>query len=346
MNFFKFLFVFAFAAVSQLSVKAQLPGNIAEANFFTAKYARDKVWDVQRNPAYPKAGQDWNLSGLKGPLGNDGKIIDWGKTGNRYLVFSLEVDNGNGLNSLPDDVNRNGAKYNVSLKLFESNGALVKVVSAWGKIIGLGTFGFMYEVEGKFGTFFSMMQVNATAKITYKPTLAAVTKLSEIVKGPEVANDNNGGASQTQIATGYYTLTARCSGKVLDVLDASKLDGAKIQQWKLNGNVAQHWKIEPVMGSPGFYILTSRCSGKVLDVLDASKLDGAKIQQWGLNGNIAQHWKIEPVRVATGYYILTARCSGKVLDVLDASILDGAIIQQWKLNGNNAQHWKLDMVKF
>jgi thiol-disulfide isomerase/thioredoxin len=149
---------------------------------------------------------------------------------------------------------------------------------------------------------------------------------------------------QAQIATGYYTLTSRCSGKVLDVLDASKLDGAKIQQWSLNGNIAQHWKIDPVQDAPGYYTLTAKCSGKVLDVLDASKLDGAKIQQWKLNGNIAQHWKIDPVQGASGYYTLTSRCSGKVLDVLNASKLDGAKIQQWKLNGNIAQHWKLDMV--
>ncbi len=149
---------------------------------------------------------------------------------------------------------------------------------------------------------------------------------------------------QAQIATGYYTLTARCSGKVLDVLDASKLDGATIQQWSLNGNIAQHWLIEPVKGAAGYYTLTARCSGKLLDVLDASKKDGAKIQQWKLNGNIAQHWKIEPVAGAAGYYTLTARCSGKLLDVLDASKKDGAKIQQWKLNGNIAQHWKLDKV--
>ncbi len=344
MKITRLLIFFAFLTVSAGSLKAQPASNLAGSNFFTTKFSKEKVWDVQRDPAYPKAGQDWKLSGLQSALGTDGAAIDWGRANNRYLMFVLEVDNTRGTNTLADDVNRAGAKYKVLLKLFESNGILVKIVSKWGKIIGMGTQGFLYEAEGIYGTYFSTSPLKKGAIVSYKPGLAEVTKMSEIVNVPESPKL----IPQTvpsQIATGYYTLTARCSGKVLDVLDASKLDGAKIQQWKLNGNVAQHWKIEPVAGAPGYYTLTARCSGKLLDVLDGNKLDGAKVQQWKLNGNIAQHWKIDPVAGAAGYFVLTARCSGKVLDVLDASKLDGAVIQLWKLNGNVAQHWKLDQVK-
>ncbi len=328
-----------------------LPKVNMESSFINAKYTKDKVWDVQRSPAYPVAGQDWTLSGLNNALDFSGKPIDWGN--GRYLMVALEATPVKGSYTFSDDINNSGKTYTISLQLFESNGTMVKVVSKWGKIIGMGAQGFMYEVEGQFGTFFSTVAYNTKSVVKYRPTLAVVTKLSELdfVKAaakqaelPKVVTEPSQ-PSQGQIAVGYYTLTARCSGKVLDVLDASTMDGAKIQQWKLNGNVAQHWKIDPVKGAPGYYTLTSRCSGKVLDVLDASKLDGAKIQQWKLNGNIAQHWKIDPVNGAPGYFILTSRCSGKVLDVLDASTQDGAKIQQWSLNGNNAQHWKLDMVK-
>ena len=313
-----------------------LPKVNMESSFINAKYTKDKVWDVQRSPAYPVAGQDWTLSGLNNALDFSGKPIDWGN--GRYLMVALEATPVKGSYTFSDDINNSGKTYTISLQLFESNGTMVKVVSKWGKIVGMGAQGFMY---------------NTKSVVKYRPTLAVVTKLSELdfVKAaakqaelPKVVTEPSQ-PSQGQIAVGYYTLTARCSGKVLDVLDASTMDGAKIQQWKLNGNVAQHWKIDPVKGAPGYYTLTSRCSGKVLDVLDASKLDGAKIQQWKLNGNIAQHWKIDPVNGAPGYFILTSRCSGKVLDVLDASTQDGAKIQQWSLNGNNAQHWKLDMVK-
>jgi len=347
----KVLFVFTFMALSLLSAKAQRPGNYNQSGIFNAKFTRDQVWDVQRDPAYPVAGQDWKLSGLQDALDPTRAKIQWGA--GRYLMLVPEADKSNGRNSLSDEGNRNGPRQNVALKLFESNGQLVKIVSQWGKIIGMGEQGFMYEEEGMIGTFFSANPVNRNTVIIYKPNYATVTRMSELGRGsaspranamPEPSGMNNG-SSQAPIAIGFYTLTSKCSGKVLDVIDASKQDGAKIQQWKLNGNPAQHWKIEPVASAPGFYTLTSRSSGKVLDVLDASTQDGAMIQQWSLNGNAAQHWRIDPVAGAPGYFILTSRCSGKVLDVINASTQDGAKIQQWKQNGNSAQYWKLDLVK-
>jgi len=322
-----------------------------ELDFFKAQYTKDNVKDAQRSPAYPVANQNWVLSGLGAAFDGNGGLIDWGV--DRYVMFSSEIDNSNNPNSILNDEGNKSGKYTILLKLYEKNGTFVKTISNNGKIIGLYNEGFMYESNG-IGTFFSTKPLKTTS-ITCKPVLAVVTKLSELRKVAAVANNtvvetvvtNNNSMINTSggIVSGYYTLTARCSGKVLDVLDASTLDGAKIQQWSLNGNIAQHWKIDAVANAPGYYTLTARCSGKVLDVLDGSKLDGGKIQQWSLNGNIAQHWKIEPVAGAPGYFILTARCSGKVLDVLDGSKLDGGKIQQWKLNGNIAQHWKLDLVK-
>jgi hypothetical protein len=322
---------------SDLTRSLEKANGITNSAFFSNKYSKENVWDVQRSPIYPIAGQVWTLSGLKGALDVSATSVDWGA--GRYEMLVAEVDNSNGATSIIDDINNTGTKLNISLKLYESNGTLVKVVSKWGKIYGIGAEGFMYEGEGKIGTFFSVAKVNASTVIRYKPILATVSKLSETLKGLNIIN------SSTQIPIGFYTLTAKCSGKVLDVLDASKLDRAVIQQWNLNGNIAQHWKIEPVPGVPGYYTLTARCSGKVLDVVDASLLDGAKVQQYFSNGTSAQQWKIDPVPGVPGYFTLTSRGSGKVLDVQDASPNAGAKIQQYSANGTAAQQWKLDMVK-
>ncbi len=176
----KLLFLFAFMGISIFLTKAQGANIIHETSFFKAKFTKDKVWDTQRSPAYPVAGQDWTLKGLKNALEASGTPIAWA-TG-RYLMFVAEVDNAKGVNSLVDDINNNGAKYNISLKLFESNGTLVKVVSKWGRIIGIGEKGFMYEAEGKYGTFFSVTDLTATSVIIFKPSLAKASKLSEITK--------------------------------------------------------------------------------------------------------------------------------------------------------------------
>jgi CspA family cold shock protein len=171
-------------AVSVFFVKAQGLSNINDANFFKTKFTKEKVWDAKRSPANPVAGTDWTLNGFKVALDASNKSIDWG-TG-RYLMFVAEVDNAKGVNSLIDDINNNGTKYNVSLKLFESNGTLVKVVSTWGSLIGQGDKGFMYEVEGKYGSFFSTVDLNASSVVTYKPSLAKVTKLSGIISSSEL----------------------------------------------------------------------------------------------------------------------------------------------------------------
>jgi len=180
---------------SDLSKSLEKSNNVRECIFFNARYVKENVWDVQRSPAYPIAGKEWVLSGLKGAVDNTGASIDWG-TG-RYLMLVAEVDNTNNANSIIDDINNTGTKLNISLKLFESDGRLVKVVSNWGKLYGRGNKGFMYEEEGHYGTFFSVSQVNSSTIINYLPSLATITKLSELVnisdlsKGLEVEKKKN-----------------------------------------------------------------------------------------------------------------------------------------------------------
>jgi len=176
------LFVIGLLVILTFSCKKNetSPKSIEETSFFTTKYTKDQVWDVQRSPSYPETGQDWTLSGLNSALDATGVSIDWGV--GRYVMFVAEVDNTNSTYSLTDDVYTIGTKYKVSLKLYESNGAFVKVVSKWGSIIGIGAKGFMYEAEGDFGTFFPVNAAKANDVITYRPTTLAVTKVSEIIK--------------------------------------------------------------------------------------------------------------------------------------------------------------------
>jgi len=329
----------------QESIKVpELSKSITETPFFSNKYTKENVWDVQRSPAYPIAGQVWTLSGLKGSLEASGASVDWGV--GRYVMLVAELDNQKAVTSIVDDINKNGSKYNISLKLFESNGTLVKVISKWGKIYGVGAEGFMYEIEGKFGTFFSVASVNSSTEIKYKPGVAEVSKLSQLIKGldvvkvPELPKINTE-AVTTKIVNGIYTLTAKCSGKVLEVNEESKLDGSIIKQGSLNGNTSQNWKIDPVNGSSNYFTLFSLKHGNMLDV----KPDGTKIIMIFRNGKPSQQWKIEPVQDAPGYFTIISKSCGKALEVKDASTLNGAIIQLSSPNGSSAQQWKFDKVK-
>lgn len=156
------------------------PTKIEETTIFTTKYTKEKVWDAQRSPAYPIENQDWTLSGLKGALDLSRATIDWGV--GRYVMFVAEVDNTNNTFSITDDLYNTGTKYTIVLKLYENNGTLVKVLSTWGQIIGIGDKGFMYVAQSDIGMFFPVSGAKAGDTVVYRPTTLTVTKLSQLYK--------------------------------------------------------------------------------------------------------------------------------------------------------------------
>jgi len=150
-----------------------------------------------------------------------------------------------------------------------------------------------------------------------------------------------GSSSNNNIVSGgIYTLSAKCSGKVLDVTDASQLDGGRMQQWTNYTAANQQFRVED-MGN-GYYKLTAIHSGKVLDVPYGASTVGLQLQQCFNNDNDAQRWRI--VDVGGGYYKLINKASGLVMDVSNSSTADGAVVQQWTDNGSDAQKWAFTRV--
>ncbi len=144
--------------------------------------------------------------------------------------------------------------------------------------------------------------------------------------------------------SGYYKLTAKHSGKVLDVDQSSTADGATVKQYTSNGTDAQKWLLEDVGG--GYYSLKARCSGKALDVNGGPTAtgNGVKVQQWTYGGGDNQKWKIDSV--GGGYYKLTAKHSGKCLDISGGvgATGDGALANQWDYLGADNQKWALTYI--
>lgn len=148
-------------------------------------------------------------------------------------------------------------------------------------------------------------------------------------------------STPTLVNGGIYTLTAKCSGKVLDVLDVSTASGAKMQQWTNYTATNQRFRVEDMGG--GYYKLTAMHSGLVLDVPSSSTTSGVQLQQWTSNGTDAQRWKI--VDAGGGYYKLISKVSGLAMDVASSSTADGAAVQQWTDNGSDAQKWLFTRVE-
>jgi len=224
-------------------------GNNSTANiksdFFTVKYKKNEVWDAQRSPAFPITGRDWTLSGLKYAFDiNSGTTLDWGRNNDRYLMFAVEKDLSRNSAALIDDVNNSGQKYNVTLKLYESDGRLVKAVSKWGKLIGFGSGGFMYVQEGSAGTYFAGENVQLGGSITYRPDVDQIRNLSNIVyeekttNNPPTQNNNNSNSgSNTNTGTSLKSDFFTAKYPVSVVWDAQRSPAYPVNggDWTLSG---------------------------------------------------------------------------------------------------------------
>jgi len=170
---------FAVSCKSNDPVKTE-PTKIEETTIFTTKYTQDKVWDAQRSPAYPVANEIWTLSRLINALDVNKAPINWGI--NRYVKFVAVANNDSTLYPIVDDLYNKGTKHTLTLKLYESNGTLVNVISSYGQIIGIGDKGFMYVAESEIGMFFPVNGAKEGDTVAYIPTTLTVTKLSELYK--------------------------------------------------------------------------------------------------------------------------------------------------------------------
>lgn len=135
---------------------------------------------------------------------------------------------------------------------------------------------------------------------------------------------------------GFGILSAKHSGKVLDVRAASAAAGAPLQQWVFLSNQAnQRFRLDRL--NDGFYRITALHSGKVLDVASGAVDNGAAVIQWDWHGGDNQRFAVENLG---DHFILRAKHSGKVLDVAGASRDQGAAIIQWDRHGGPNQQWR------
>ncbi|MER5866190.1 RICIN domain-containing protein [Kitasatospora sp. NPDC002040] len=96
------------------------------------------------------------------------------------------------------------------------------------------------------------------------------------------------------VQDGFYRITARHSGKVLEVTDASTDNGTPVRQWEWDGGTHQQWRPEPV--GDGFYRLVARHSGRVLQIAlgnDGTR-NGAPVRQQEWANADHQKFRLDP----------------------------------------------------
>ncbi|MGH3932998.1 MAG: RICIN domain-containing protein [Pseudonocardiaceae bacterium] len=142
------------------------------------------------------------------------------------------------------------------------------------------------------------------------------------------------------IPTGFTKVTAKHSGKALNVQGGSKDNGATIIQYGPSAG-AENELFQFVPLGDGYYRIVAKNSGKVLDVTagEDTMKNGAVIRQWDWVSTENQKFRVEPV--GDGYYRIVAKHSLRVLTVQNQSKDNLAVIIQWEWADSDNQKWKL-----
>ena len=93
----------------------------------------------------------------------------------------------------------------------------------------------------------------------------------------------------TCLSGGYYKLTMKNSGKVLQAQDAGRSSGTNVQEYKDTGSDSQRWIIREA--GNGWYYIISKPSGLYLDVSGNKAANGQNVQIYSEVKNNAQKWR-------------------------------------------------------
>src|SRR5260370_914653 len=152
---------------------------------------------------------------------------------------------------------------------------------------------------------------------------------------------------------GYYTLTNRTSGLVLDLTGGGLGDGVNIQQWAASsGDINQQFQLigtpraavaaSPVAGQS--FRIVNKTSGKPFGVAGASTSNGAQIVGSADDAALDQVWTL--VNAGGGYFNLINAHTGLALDDTNGSTSNGTVMQQYTISGtgNSNQQWQITAV--
>ncbi|MBP5198495.1 MAG: RICIN domain-containing protein [Lachnospiraceae bacterium] len=155
-----------------------------------------------------------------------------------------------------------------------------------------------------------------------------------------IGSDFNDKVSSIKVIKAQYRFVNRNSGLALDIDGASTANGANVQQWTINGTVAQGFEL--TANSDGTYSILSIMHGKSFDVAEWSNENGGNIQIWDNASTDNQKWYINDA--GNGYVYITSKFSGKCLDAEGWYTHAGGNVHQWDYLGNANQQWKMEII--
>lgn len=235
---------------------------VASADIIDGKYGVNQVFDVQRSPAFPVAGQNFTLSNFSQPFADAGGRYNIG-TG--YIQF-FYVTNPTG-NDL------------VGINLLDQNGNILSVASPAGSIYGLETDGFLYVSQSNgFGTFVSNSEgFNNGDTTTYVTSTSGAATLAQLqgynatttVLGPGQTAGGAGGAGGTlEGATDVLKSFASGGAEALDTFSSTSPDPAVAAVADALGNLTTAEEKADAVAQT-LPVLTGATPGAVINIMDS-----------------------------------------------------------------------------
>lgn len=139
-----------------------------------------------------------------------------------------------------------------------------------------------------------------------------------------------------------YRIVNTATGKVFDIRDSSKENGAVVQLWsEREGQKNQMFRFRS--RGKGCYSIHNNLSKKALEVGGASTELSAGINQWThIEDYPAQMWKL--IALDNNNFVLCNKNSGMVADVYSGDLSNGQLITQYIFNASKAQIFHLEEV--
>ena len=123
------------------------------------------------------------------------------------------------------------------------------------------------------------------------------------------------------LGNGYYKITAKHSGKVLDVYWEKMEEGANVQQYYWNNGDNQQWVVKDA--GDGYFYIISKSNSLYMDVYGGVASNDVNIDTYTGHGGTSEKWKLIPAgeqSVADGkYQICTALDDSSVISISEAS---------------------------
>ncbi|HWE89789.1 MAG TPA: RICIN domain-containing protein [Pseudonocardiaceae bacterium] len=164
------------------------------------------------------------------------------------------------------------------------------------------------------------------------PSRATVTFMGSVSPAPALSNVPSAGHT--------YKITAKMSGKPIDISGGSVSTAASAVQFTDDGDLSQQWTL--VDAGSGYFNLVDVHSGLALTVPHGSGVNGTQLDQETISGTGTAYQQWQFVSLGNGWYDLTDKGNGQAIDLRSGSIADNAVIEQWAVSATDAnQQWQL-----